>query len=197
MELAGIAALTYLTGQFLPKGEDQIVPDEGDETLHDTVFQTPRKFLEKEFAQSGYIVEPGMPVAARVPFNMNQPPSHIWRPSDPKYFIDPPKDIYAHVINAREHHRADFEDSIREGYEYFMPKRGGALVQTFTRELHNPADPSMSTGFINFSWLPPNPQDADFVRAGEMARRLPRDPSLFAPDSTFYNAVGLPFRYRK
>ena len=183
-----------MANNLLPAQAEKIA---GDDIHPDGQIQTPAEFLRKEYRRAGMIVPGCGHVANRLPYNPANPPYDIWKPSDPEDHKNPSDRMYEYAIAAREHRRKDFEQTIEAGYQYFPQKRGGAIVSTFTRELHNPSDPSQRTGFINFSWLPPNPSDADYTRAGELARRLPRDPSLFSPDSTFMNAPGLPFRYRK
>ena len=190
MEFVAIGSALWMAKNLMPEGSKTIDGSDVEK------MQTPEEFLRKEYKRAGMIAPVNGHVHQRLPWDPANPPYDIWKPSDDEEHKNPSDRMYDYAVAAQEHYRKDYEQQLDAGYEYYIQRRGGAIVNTFTRELHNPNDPSMRTGFINHSWLPPNPQDADYVRAGELARRLPRDPSLFSPDSTFMNAPGLPFRYR-
>lgn len=195
MEIATLGLALYVGKQLLPKGAEKATPDDCEESVHPEGFQDPKDFLMKEYRRGGMIAPLQMHVHNRMPFRVDQPPYDIFKGVNAEARKNPSDKMYQYAVNAQDHYRKDFERTLDAGVEYYMPKRGGAIVTTFTRELCNPANPSMRTGLINHSWVPPNPTDADWQRAGALARTLPRDPTLFAPSADFMNAPGLPFRY--
>jgi hypothetical protein len=189
MELIAICGAVLAGRNMLSKPKEKISenPDYG--------ILPPHEDHLSEMRRAGVIVTGHNSVAARVPFNTDRPPFAIWRPSDDEARVNPTEDIYTHISNTTSHHRDDFEAQNRAGSEYFVSKRGGAIPVMFSREIHNIADPSMRTGMVDWSWIPKNPTDADFMRMGALGKALPRHPELFSPDANFMAAPGLTWRH--
>lgn len=197
MELAVLGGSLWLAKQFLPKPQQKIMVS-AEEEFYDKQPSPPEEFLYKELRRGGVIFPSWYDSAGRIPWDPQRPPYTLYPANSVTgdHMKDVTERIYGHYQNARWHERMDFEEQTSNDHEYFITKRGQPLPTSFTRELHNPSDPNMTTDMINWSWLPPNPQDMDFVRAGELAKKIPRDPSLFTPESNFMAIPGLTWRYQ-
>ena len=122
------------------------------------------------------------------------------------YFVHQPGDspmdspvtnIHRQILNAKFVDRADFELGFKSSYPQWHRKSAVPIYTGFTDELVVTTEQGerLSTGFINFSWLPSNPTDADYNDAAVMAKVAPPDPRLFAPTADFASAPGVDWRY--
>lgn len=106
----------------------------------------------------------------------------------------PTERLYRILADSEEVHRRKIEEQLVHEQPTYALRRGQPLVTAFNHELHNP-ETGRSTEFQNYSWVPPNPDDGDYHRAGVLAKQIPRDPMLFTPDAHYFTAPGLSWRY--
>ncbi len=158
-------------------------------------FETPKEFLMHEMRLHGMIAPRSQSIAGRTPFSENAPPYNVWRPNAPSHMEKPTETAYELYANALEHDRLETMDSIDKGRQNIMHKRGGAIITTYTRELRNNADPSMTTGIVNWTFMPPNPTETDRLNAAALVKAIPPNAQLSTPDGVWFTAPGLPFRY--
>lgn len=167
------------------------------EELRESHLQTP---YELELSQSmvlGAIAPPYGSVRGRAPWNPNFPPYYVSKevPASP---ADASVDaIYSLMANATEYNRQTTTEHASRARTHFARHRAAPLWNAFTDEVvvRDPHGPSRRTDRVGFSWMPRNPTDSDWNEAGLIAKSLPRDPELFAPDGYYMTAPGLPFRY--
>lgn len=192
-ELLVLGAGVYLAGIFSDHGNKRL--DESAEQLVDDTIEAPRDLFIHQAREGGIIAPNHASVAGRVPFDRLNPPYLIARKNGASHTEAPTENLYANIANAYEHQRLDTEAEAAAARMPVARKRGGAIVTTFTRELSNMADPSMRTGIINWSWMPPNPTDSDYQDAGALVQAIPPNPELFTPDAFYFTAPNQPFRH--
>lgn len=191
-ELLVLGAGVYLASVFSDHGEKRCLDEKLDAN---NVIEQPRELFMHQAREGGVVAPNHASVAGRVPFDVNNPPYLIARRDGPSHTENPTENLYSNIANALEHQRLDVEAEAAAARMPVARKRGGAIVTTFTRELSNPADPSMRTGLINWSWMPPNPTDSDYQEAGALVQAIPPNPELFTPDAYYFTAPGQQFRH--
>lgn len=132
-----------------------------------------------------------------VPFKKgNGAPYFVYRPGDSPMNA-PVTNTHRQILNAKFLDRVDFEVGMNSNMPQFHRKSAQPRYTLFTDELKLTTEQGekLSTGFVNFSWLPSNPTDADFNDAAVMAKVAPPDPLLFAPSADFATAPGVDWRY--
>jgi len=109
----------------------------------------------------------------------------------------PVTNTYIQLENANHLSRVDFEQSRAANRPTYMRDRSFPVWTTFTPELNVVANGNehLSTGFVNWSYLPLNPTDSDYNDAGVLSKVVPADPLLFTPYANFISAPGVGWRY--
>lgn len=109
----------------------------------------------------------------------------------------PVTNTYIQIENANHLAQVDFEQSRAASRPTYMRDRSFPVWHLFTPELNVVANGNerLSTGFVNWSYLPLNPTDSDYNDAGVLAKSVPPVPALFTPDANFISAPGVSWRY--
>lgn len=195
--LAAVAGATLLANHLMGSGSCTQYPDPGDTELEVSersyAGETPAEFLANQLKHFGYRAPTYNYGAARVPWDTNNPPYHIDQYFDTTLDVTP-ADLKQAYVNAREHERRDVMGQAWHGRRAFARKSGQPMWTGFTAEVSNPADPSMRTQHMQWNWLPMAPTDSDFADAAAVAKAIPPDPALFAPDAWRATYPGMPFR---
>lgn len=135
--------------------------------------------------------------SARIPYKKGGgAPIFVHQPGDSP--MDAPvTNTHRQILNARFVDRQDFEMAFRHNLPQWHRKSAVPLYTGFTDELklRTVDGEELSTGFVNFSWLPSNPTDSDYNDAAVMAKVAPPNPALFAPEANFATAPGVDWRY--
>jgi hypothetical protein len=109
----------------------------------------------------------------------------------------PITNTHRQILNARYVDRVDFETAMNANLPQWHRKSAVPVYTGFTDELTvtTLSGERLSTGFVNFSWLPSQPTDSDYNDAAVMAKIVPPVPALFAPEADFATAPGVDWRY--
>lgn len=188
---AGVGLANALYRSAHEKTDNFQSPEEEDMNM----LEAPRAFLMHEQRERGGVAPPFNAVTTRVPWSEHNPPYNVHLAHGPGPTEMPTEQLYNLRANAYEHNRQDYAEQFFRGRQYVRRKQGSAVVTTFTREISNPDDPRMRTGFINWEWMPPNPSDSDYNDAAALSKMIPRVQELFTPDAYYMTAPGLNFRY--
>jgi hypothetical protein len=192
LALATIAGMGFTLNETMKTTRYEVDPDI--ETTEAKSAWTPHEITLSQHKQYGYIVPQFHESAGRVPFNASQPPYSIYQPvlGGKLETVD---DIYRYQANAREHERLDTAEQLAAHRPHFITRKAGPIVTTFTRELIMPFNPSLRTGIINWTFIPPNATDQDVHFAHDLVKAIVPDPELSTPDAVWWNYPDVEFRH--
>lgn len=185
--LVGLGALVL--------GANYLVADKPNPRQAESATPTPLyDFLTQQYERYGALAPSGNSVWHKLPWSTHNPPDNVMVDMSRTATCLPTERFYARLALAQEDHRQLIEEQIACNQPVWATRRSQPIVTTYSNEIHRPGT-NDATEFNDYSFVPPSATDADYNRAGAMARALPRNPHLFTPESVYWTAPGLPFRY--
>ena len=167
------------------------------EEMAQRMLATPSELFRYQYEQAGAPRPSYLSPVIRVPWETSRPPYYIAQTAPGGPNEKPTERLYNLMINTQEHEREDLAGEMYASQTHYARKRGQATWQAFDRELAvRDVDGKLrATQHQGFQWLPPNPTDSDWNEAALIAKQLPPNPALFAPDGSYMTAPGLSWRF--
>jgi hypothetical protein len=166
-------------------------PDEQDDIEMPDAASLQRQLLAAQYEFNGMIAPTHRDIAGRVPYRSDGMPFTFYSPetkAEDRAFSD----MFTNALYAREHLDRSTTEEFANSRPIFPYKRGGAIVNLFTREIHGPE--GQTSGIVMNNFMPRNTTDEDIRLANTMAQTYPVAHGL-AADQWFWTAPGQDFRH--